>query len=187
MTSVFNQALAARLSCVAIFCLALTFAQVALAQDGQETTQESNSSKWGVGFQSSWPAWGISGIYDVNELVSAQVVLGAFGSLTVLSGRILYRFNRREAYDLYGFGTLGVWRYTSDVFFFDRGLIRQTETVLGLGGGGGIELNWQKILASSTDSFPPLYSTVDLGLGYANFDVYNFSSLWLGVGIHYRF
>ncbi|TVR63918.1 MAG: hypothetical protein EA422_08110 [Gemmatimonadales bacterium] len=140
--------------------------------------------RFGVGFQSSWPAYGLSGTYAVNERVTAQGVVGAFGSLTTLSGRGLYHFQKQEKYSLYGFGTAGIWRHS---FQFLGG--SESETSPGLGGGAGIELDWRRLLDTGGDGsgFPPLFSTIDLGFVAASFDNYNFSGLVIGAGIHYRF
>lgn len=148
--------------------------QVAAAQD--------EGSKFGIGFQSSFPAYGISGLYDVSEQITAQAVLGLFGSLTTISGRGLYHFNIQPKYNLFGFGTVGFWRYNHPFGIDD-------ESTIGLGGGAGIELDWEAIVTNDgqNGTFPPLYSTFDIGLTYAGFDVYDFSAFMLGVGLHYRF
>jgi hypothetical protein len=144
--------------------------------DGQVAADR--TGRFGVGFQSSWPSYGISGIYDVSETVSAQAVVGAFGTVTNFSGRGIYRFMRDEVYNLYGFGTAGVWRYNAP------GL---DENVIGLGGGTGLELDWRRIFANNETNFPPIFSTIEIGIVHANFDFYNFSSFSMGGGIHYRF
>jgi hypothetical protein len=145
------------------------------AQDGAEP-----SGRLGVGFQSSWPAYGLSGVYDVNERLTAQAVIGAFGSLTTLSGRGLYHFQRQEKYSLYGFGTVGIWRHS-----FRALGISESETSPGVGGGAGVELDWRRLLDDS--GFPPLFSSIDLGFVAASFDNYNFSGMVIGAGLHYRF
>src|SRR5690606_33114638 len=48
----------------------------ALAQDGAQTSQQDRGSRFGIGVQSSWPAYGLSGIYDANDRMTAQLVLG---------------------------------------------------------------------------------------------------------------
>ena len=137
---------------------------------------EAQETRWGVGFQSSFPAYGLSGLYDMSERITLQAVLGALGTVTTFSGRGLYRFQTEEKFDLYGFGTVGMWRWSSR--FVD-------ETSLGIGGGAGIELDWRSIIGDS--GVPPLFSSVDVGLTLASFDTYNFNALTIGVGLHYRF
>jgi len=149
------------------------------AQSGGEP-----NGRLGVGFQSSWPAYGLSGLYDVNERITAQAVLGAFGSLTTLSGRGLYHFQREEKYSMYGFGTVGIWRHSFQVLGSS-----ESQTSPGVGGGAGLELDWRRLLDASGDGsgFPPLFSSIDLGFVAASFDNYNFSGLVIGAGLHYRF
>lgn len=149
------------------------------AQEGAEP-----NGRLGVGFQSSWPAYGLSGLYDVNERLTAQAVIGAFGSVTTISGRGLYHFQREEKYSLYGFGTVGIWRHS-----FRALGNSESETSPGVGGGAGIELDWRGLLDASGNGsgFPPLFSSIDLGFVAASFDNYNFSGLVIGAGLHYRF
>jgi hypothetical protein len=66
----------------------------------------------GLGFQSSWPAYGVSGTYDLNQRLTGQAVVGAFGTLSTFSARGLYHFQREEKYSLFGYGTAGVWRHS---------------------------------------------------------------------------
>jgi len=134
----------------------------------------SQSGRFGVGMGSSFPAYGLSGTYRVNEQVTAEAILGLMGTVTSVAGRGWYRFKQDPTYDVYGFATAGVYRYG----IFD-------ESAFGIGGGVGIELSWAKIL--DKPDFIPLYSNFDIGLVLANFDRYNFSALSWGGGIHYRF
>ncbi len=138
----------------------------------------------GLGFQSSWPAYGVSGTYDLNQRLTGQAVVGAFGTLSTFSARGLYHFQREEKYSLFGYGTAGVWRHS-----FRALGTSQSETSPGLGGGAGIELNWRGILDGSGNGsgFPPLFSSIDLGFVAATFDNYNFSGMVIGAGLHYRF
>jgi hypothetical protein len=156
----------------------------ALAQAPTGGQADAPDSKFGIGFQSSWPAYGLSGIYDVNETLTAQAVLGAFGNMSTLSGRGLYHFQRAEKHSLYGFGTLGLWRHSYNFLG-----VSESESSVGLGGGGGIELDWRRIIDADEPepTFPRLYSSIDLGFVLASFDHYDFSGLVIGAGMHYRF
>jgi hypothetical protein len=162
---------------VALIAAHLMLAPAAFAQDAPPADLPPEPGRYGVGFQSSWPAWGLSGTYEVNERITAQAVLGLLGTLNSISARGLYRFQKNENYDLYGFGTVGMWSYT----------VGTRENSLGVGGGAGVELNWQRILGADRGDFPPIFSTVDLGLVLATFEHYNFRGLQIGTGIHYRF
>lgn len=153
-----------------------------LGMAGQAHGQEGDS-RFGIGFQSSWPAYGISGLYDVNDRITAQAILGAFGTLTTVSGRVMYNFQKEPKHALYGFGTTGVWRHS----YRSLGL-SETESSFAAGGGAGIELNWRAIVDDSPQpTFPRLYSSIDIGFVAASFDFYDFSGLVLGAGLHYRF
>lgn len=140
---------------------------------------QQETPRWGIGFQSSFPAYGLSGVYDLNEEVTLQAVLGAFGTFTTLSARGLYRFQREGTHDLYGFGSAGLWRWSALGF---------SESSLGVGGGAGVELDWRRILVDEA-AFPPIFTSIDVGLTFASFsdEAPGFSVLTLGVGLHYRF
>jgi hypothetical protein len=167
----------------------LVLAMALTGSAGQASAQEApasdaEGSRFGIGFQSAWPAYGISGLYDVNDRITAQAVVGAFGALSTLSGRGLYHFQREPSYTAYGYGTVGAWRHSFRLLHET-----QSETSLGLGGGAGIELNWRTILGndSGESTYPPLFSSIDLGFVLANFARYNFSGIVIGAGMHYRF
>lgn len=156
---------------------------VALLSAGQVEAQD-DASRFGVGFQSAWPAYGVSGLYDVNDRITAQAIVGAFGTLTTLSGRVLYDFQQAPKHSLYGFGTTGVWRHSYSVLGDS-----DTESSFSAGGGAGIELDWRAIVDGDSDepTFPRLFSSFDLSFVAASFDFYDFSGLVFGTGLHYRF
>lgn len=132
-----------------------------------------------VGFQSSWPAYGISGIYNVTDKIGAQLVVGAFGSWTTLTGRGLYRFAPGEKYSPYGFGTAGVYRYS----YGSIGTASESSVIVGA--GGGVEVSLPALFEDS--DFPPLFWSVDLGFSAGSFQFYNWSGFSWGSGLHYRF
>ena len=152
----------------------------ALASPGGVSAQAGESdSRFGIGFQSSWPSYGVSGLYDMSDRVTLQAIVGALGTVTNLGGRALYRFQLEDKYDLFGFGAVGALRYSVTGF---------SESAIGFGGGAGIELDWQAIISPDDDSFPPLYSTIDLGFMGNTFETYgDYSALSMGASIHYRF
>jgi hypothetical protein len=142
--------------------------------------QDSRDTQWGIGFQSSWPSYGLSVQYDMADRITAQGILGALGTVTNFGGRLLYRFQQEEVYDIYGYGAVGLLRWGGSGVF-------ASETSVGVGGGGGIELDWQSILTPDDRTFPPIFSSIEIGFTVASFDHYNFNALTLGGGIHYRF
>lgn len=115
---------------------------------------------------------------QVSEKLTAEAILGFLGNVSTYSARGWYRFNRNPEYDLYGYAGAGVYRYGYDILGIN-------ENVLGLGAGVGVEASLAKLF--DDEDFPPIFLNTELGLAYANFDYYNFSSLSYGFGIHYRF
>ena len=152
--------------------------QDALAQNpgSDGTTIGLQGGKYGVGFTSSWPAYGISGVYYANQKISIEAVLGFLGTVNTYSGRLWYRFTPGEKFDIYGVAGAGI--YTYDYFLGN-------ENVLGLQGGAGIESGIQAL--ADDPELPAIFFNLELTLGYANFEFYNFSAISFGAGIHYRF
>ncbi len=143
-----------------------------------QSNAENQDSPFGIGFQSSWPSYGISGLYDMSDQITVQAVIGALGTVTNFGGRLMYRFQTAPVYDLYGFGSVGYLGY-------DYGF--GSEGVVGFGGGAGIELDWASIFESAEGGFPPLYTSIELGFMLANFEHYNWSGFSMGGSLHYRF
>jgi len=155
--------------------------------------QEEKKTKFGIGFQASIPAFGISGMMDLKDKVAIQAVLGPFGDLKTYTGKGIYRFKKEPTWNVYGYGTLGIWRCTGyDVNSWD--LNKTTETVLGLGAGAGIEYDWLILWKAvfpklSETSLPPLFFNLELGLSSIKFKKIeeDFSDIIFGAGVHYRF
>lgn len=162
-------------SAAAAVALVTVFSVAAAAQQADLPVQLERP-KLGVGFQSTWPAYGVSGIYDMNPTMSAQAVLGFLGGWTTLSGRGLYRFTQHPMVDPYGYGMVGMWRYDSG--FSDA-------SAVSFGGGGGVDLDLRKL----APDFPPLYFNMELGLSMVNLDLagYTGAMMAFGAGVHYRF
>lgn len=157
----------------ATVALAVTLISVAALA----TPAQAQDSPWSVGFQSSWPVYGLSARYDLNEKLVAQGVVGAASGLLSVSGRANYRFQQAEKYDVFGYAALTLWNWNGNNTF-------ASETTLGFGAGGGIEVDWPTILED--DEFPPLYSTFEIGFGVAGFDNYDLSAFSFGASLHYR-
>ncbi len=143
----------------------------------QDTTSQAElePTRFGVGFQSTWPAWGLSGMMDINETITAQAILGFFGNFTTVSGRGLYHFRQEEFWDMYGYGMLGLWRYNTRFI--------TAESSLGIGAGAGIQYDWRAL----DPNLPPIYWNIELGISFFNFEHYNFNFISFGTGVHYRF
>ncbi len=142
--------------------------------------QTDTDSPFSLGFQSSWPSYGISGRYEVNEKAMVQAVIGALGTVTNFSGRVLLDLQQEEKYDLYALGTVGMWRWGG-------GGALPSETSVGFGGGVGVDLDLQKLISPDDEDFPPLFWNIEIGVIIANFDNYNFRPFALGTGFHWAF
>lgn len=158
-----------------ILCLPLLIAQTVSAQETEQSVGL-QGGRYGIGFASSWPAYGLSGTLQVNEKITAEAVLGFFGTVSNIGARGWYRFNRKPEYDLYGYAGVGLYQWGNRVY---------NEDVIGLGGGVGIEAGLGRLF--DDPSFPPIFVNAEVGLAYANFKYYNFSSFIFGAGVHYRF
>ena len=155
----------------------LLVSNIAFAQGEKET-------KFGIGFQSSFPAWGISGMMDVADNVSVQGILGAFGDLKTYAGRGIYRFRKEPKWNTYGYGMIGAWSYP---WYKWEGwnLVEETETTIGFGAGVGIEYDWRAWMPD----LPPVWWNLKIGVGMIEFEEadYDLSTFMVGCGGHYRF
>jgi hypothetical protein len=160
----------------AVVAVALTFASTGAVAAQPAPEEAPPRPRVGVGFQSSWPAYGLSGMYDLNPTVSGQAVVGFLGGWTTVSGRGLFRFSQRPYFDPYGYGMVGMWRYDSG--FADA-------SAVSFGGGGGIDIDFRRF----APDLPPLYFNMELGLSVVNLDLAGYTGAWMafGAGLHYRF
>lgn len=146
--------------------------------DGFSQTEpvEIEKTVYGVGFQGTFPASGLSGMMDLTDEFTVQAIVGFFGNLNTFAGRGLYKFQKEDFWDLYGYGMIGAWNYS---------FASQSETVLGLGLGAGVQYDWRAF----NDELPPIFFNLELGIGFVDFKEvnYNFSTFMIGAGVHYRF
>ena len=147
--------------------------------------EEEKDTRFGIGFQGSFPAWGISGVADLNESVAIQGVFGMFGDLKTYAGRGILRFSKGTYWNTYGYGMGGVWTYTGYEFDDDWTLRETTQTVPGFGAGVGLEYDWR----AWSPNMPPVRWNLEIGFARVEFDEvdYDFSSLMVGAGLHFRF
>jgi hypothetical protein len=165
-----------------VVLLAILFIPYLLhAQAGQEEVHEVQTFKYGVGFQGTFPASGLSGMMNITDDIAIQAIAGFFGTLRTFSGRGLYKFQQEDYWDLYGYGMLGAWSYRG----WTVGNSRTTETVLGFGAGAGIQYDWRAF----NPDLPPIAWNLELGIGIVDFNEvnYSFSTFMIGAGVHYRF
>jgi len=164
---------------------ALTLAFAALAANAAVAQQpaatggghqaEALRPRLGLGFQTSWPAWGLSGMYDFNQRVSGQAVLGFLGGWTTFSARGLYHFGQQPQVRPYGYGMLGFWRYS----------VVSSASAFTFGAGGGIDVDLRKF----APELPPLYANAEFGISMIDLAVagYTGATMAFGAGLHYRF
>jgi len=147
------------------------------------TAQDSTAAagRYSIGLQSSWPTYGLSLQYHLNPKVTAEAVLGRSGTLTNVGGRVLYRYRRSDTNDVYGYGGVGLWRYSYS-------LAELNETAVGGSVGIGAEAFLEQILGAEGEPFLPITLSAEIGLAFVQFENYNgFSALSYGGGVHYRF
>ncbi len=168
-----------RLVHIALVALALTVASC-LATPDVAFAQGGTDSPFSLGVQSSWPSYGISGRYEISEKAMVQGVIGALGTVSNFSARLLYDLQQEEKYDLYAYGSVGMWRWGGSQAL-------ASETAVGFGGGVGVEFELQELFAPDDEDFPPLYWSIEIGANIANFENYSFSSFAIGGGLHWAF
>lgn len=144
---------------------------------------EGGNERFAAGFQSSFPAYGLSGKMVLTDRITAQAILSPFGLFSSYIARGLYKIREEKMYNLYGFGMAGFFTYDicrGFVSYFgnsctpDRGF--------GMGGGAGIEYDWR----TWQPDLPPIFWNFEVGLQYTSL-FYNYSPFTIGVGGHYRF
>jgi len=135
----------------------------------------------GVGLQASFPVYGASIMINTQSNISIQGILGAFSTLKMYGGRVLYRFETKKNLQPYVYGLLGAWSYEGYKIGSGWSLEKTTETVFGFGGGGGVEYFFEGL--------PDLGFNAEVGFGSVKFkDIdYNFSAISFGAGMHYYF
>jgi hypothetical protein len=158
------------------FSILFFFSQsLLMAQSDKKPEHEQKSV--GVGFQSSFPAYGVSVMINTNSNISIQGVLGLFSSVKAYNGRVLYRFNTEKNLQPYLYGSLGAYSYEGLTYYF----MNKTETVFGFGAGGGLEYFFEGL--------PDLGFNLEIGIGSVKFKEidFDYSLIWFGLGAHYYF
>jgi len=155
------------LSATILFLISSTAAQANFFQNNELS----------VGVETGTLTGGLSVKYPYSDSLTAQGIVGAFGTLTTFTARGLYHFSGFKGSQFYGYGSAGFLRASGNI-------IASSETAFGVGGGIGVEYDLQK----SFPALPALSLDAEVGATLVNFD--NFSSfnvLNLGFGLHYRF
>lgn len=142
--------------------------------------QDLDYPRLGVGFQASFPAWGLSAKADFDETNSAQAIIGVAGPFSSYYGRYLYNFNEGGddfVIKPYVFAQAGMYSYDYNYSYLGLG---KTENVFGYGAGAGIEWHY----APFTDK---LRFSLEVGYSKVDFNHYDFKAIMFGGGIHYHF
>lgn len=150
-----------------------TLPAVARAQDAAPAAE--GTSRLSGGVQLVWPAYGFSAMYDVNDRLAAQAVVGSAGYGLSLTGRGIWSFvtdDETRKYTPYVFGAVGTW--TGYEGF---------GTVPHFGGGAGARMDLREV----DPDLPPLTVSLEGGLTVATFTGGSYTLFSFGPGIHYRF
>ncbi len=134
------------------------------------TAKPMKNGKFGVGFQLSWPSYGLSVKKELTNEITAQGTIGAFGTVTNFGAKAMYKFKKEPEYDIYGYGSLGVYKWSGSGLF-------ASESVMGFGAGAGLEYDVTKEITVNGE----------IGFGAVNFDHYSYGSFGMGLGAHYWF
>lgn len=159
------------------FSLLLLAASVgtARAQDptpGTAPDRGHTRGAFGAGVQLTWPAYGLSAMYDLSETLSVQGVVGSAGYGFSLTGRGIYRFTPQEKFTPYAYGSVGTWSG-----YLGYGMVPN------FGAGGGVELD----VRTFAPDLPPLFIGVEGGLNLVTYSGGSYTYFEFGPGIHYRF
>ena len=140
-----------------------------------QLSAQSVKNTFGIGFQSSFPIYGLSAKYAISEQSVVQATIAPFGSgdfkLNFYGGRYIHRFKSDEALNPYLFAGAGL------ITFSGYGATA-SDNFVSYSAGGGVEYIVAGALGLSAD------------LGYGKFGVSQgegISGIFLGVGIHYYF
>jgi len=129
------------------------------------------SNNFRIGLQSSYYISGTPGfsiIYDLNMDTSVQGIIGLGSSTQTVEGRILNRFSRETFWNVYYFGSAGLYN-------------KHNNTNLIGGAGVGMEYNIQSL----DSNLPPILVNADIGVIFK--DGFNSFVNHLRTGFHYRF
>jgi len=136
-------------------------------------TFSSFSQEIGIGLSANFPSYGISGKVKFDDNHAGQVIYGAFGTLSNISGKYSYYFDGRGEIDTYLYGQAGSWKYKA--FNID-------ESVFGYGIGAGIEFGFSSYWWPEN-----IKSSFEIGYGSVDLNYYDFNATTVGVAIHYYF
>ena len=141
--------------------------------------------KWAFGLQAAPLLFGLSLRRELTDKWQVQGVLQPTGDNLSLGARVLRTATQKKFWKSYLFAGVAHNRDSSPGFFDDDDSdLKETALTTGL----GVEWSWN----ARNESLPPLAWSLELGLGYSDFDDQfddedNELFLAVGAGIHYQF
>ena len=138
------------------------------------STKSLYAQKASLGLQYTFPSYGISGKYHVNDHNCVQAVFGAFGVLSNYTGRYNYLFEERGQRNVKPFlyAQAGIWKYQ---------FLTIDESTMGFGFGAGLEFDWFYFISEN------LSTTIEIGYGNVDLVYYELGFTSFGFGLHYNF
>jgi hypothetical protein len=161
-----------RSTVVALLVASVAAAPLAAQEPVTPDVPHAREGNMGVGLQLTWPAYGISGMFDLSDRFSLQGVLGSAGYGASLTARGIFRTAPQEMFTPFFYGQAGMWTG-----------YRAHGSVPNFGVGGGIEIDVRKFV----DEFPPVYVGFESGLSMTVFSGGTWTWFQIGPSIHYRF
>lgn len=152
----------------------------AFIASGAATAKPLKNGKFGVGLITSGTFFGSFGLSAKKELtneISAEAILGFLGTYTNFGAKGIYKFQKDAQYDLYGYGSLSYWSYSSHYYYGSRGYERTTG--IGFGAGAGIEYDVAKDITVNGELG---FNAVNWDHGYSGMGYLN-----IGLAAHYWF
>ncbi len=146
-----------------------------LSQSTLYAKENSYTDNLSVGVQSSGlSSTGLSVKYALNDKFTLQGILGMLGTVSNYSARAIYNFKQDDNFKYYGYGSVGVWKYSDYL---------ANETSMGFGIGAGLNYDVRKL----DKTLPPLFLSAEIGFDFINFSYYSYGGLGVGFGVHYKF
>jgi hypothetical protein len=163
---------------------ALGLVVLGLIGNTQKMNAQTTYPKFGLGFQASFPAAGLSAKADLSEQHTAQVVVGVFGPFQSYYGRYAYNFSEKISdiginYKPYVFGQIGYYEIDFGKTY-GRSNILPKSTSIGYGAGAGFEWYFEPFSEN-------LKFNAEIGYSKVNLQNYDFNSIMFGAGVHYYF
>ena len=139
-------------------------------------TKSLYSQNASLGIQYTFPSYGISGKYHLNDNHCVQAVFGAFGVVSNYTGRYNYLFEERGRRNVKPFlyAQAGIWRYNYELLSID-------ESTMGFGLGAGLEFDWMNFISEN------ISTTIEIGYGNVDLLYYDLAFTSFGFGLHYNF